>query len=412
MLEVLSTILYILLFVICLSILIVVHELGHLTAAKVFNVYCQEFSVGMGPLIWKHKRKNGETQFSLRAIPFGGYVSMYGEGVELPESVVVDESRGIHGIKKWKQAIILVAGVTMNALLALVIFFVGNIAFEQQKFEYTNKIDVVENSICEVAGLTPQSILSFDDNWDEPSVVMLKEPGRITLNDDSQYDIKVVLQPLNSFKNPAYAFTFYGMEGGVVKPAIVYTENIKKVDINLQTKEENDVFTDHPITINFTDGRMEDCGLRIYVKTFRYSFGQAVKQTFKDFGSSATAVTDGLKMLVTGEVGVDQLSGIVGIGFEAKTILDDLGVSTFIFLWGLISVNLAIFNLLPFPGLDGWQLFVLIIEGITRKKVPEKLKNIFSLIGIGLLLILMLFILFKDIWVYVFKGLFSGIFLW
>ena len=78
--QVLMTILYILLFLVFLSILIIIHELGHLAAAKAFNVYCLEYSIGMGPLLFKHKRKGGETQFSLRAIPFGGYVSMYGEG--------------------------------------------------------------------------------------------------------------------------------------------------------------------------------------------------------------------------------------------------------------------------------------------------------------------------------------------
>ena len=94
----------------------------------------------------------------------------------------------------------------------------------------------------------------------------------------------------------------------------------------------------------------------------------------------------GLGAMVTGKVGVDQMSGIVGIGFEAKTILDELDVATFIYLWGLISVNLAIFNLLPFPGLDGWQLLVLIVEGITHKKIPDKAKNIVSFIGLVILL--------------------------
>ena len=124
--QVLITILYILLFLVLLSVLIIVHELGHLAAAKAFNVYCLEYSIGMGPLLLKKKRKNGETQFSIRAIPFGGYVSMYGEGVELPEGVEVDESRSLNKIKAWKRAIVLLAGVTMNAILALVFFFASN----------------------------------------------------------------------------------------------------------------------------------------------------------------------------------------------------------------------------------------------------------------------------------------------
>ena len=99
---VLTTFLYILLFLVFLSVLIMIHELGHLAAAKAFHVYCLEYSIGMGPLLFKYKRKGGETQLSLRAIPFGGYVSMYGEGVELPEGAIVDQSRSLNAIKPWK----------------------------------------------------------------------------------------------------------------------------------------------------------------------------------------------------------------------------------------------------------------------------------------------------------------------
>ena len=104
--QVLSTILYILLFIVCLSFLIVIHELGHFTAAKIFKVYVMEYSIGFGPALIHKKRKTGETYFSLRIIPFGGYVSMYGEGVELPEGQVIDESRSLEKAKAWKRAII------------------------------------------------------------------------------------------------------------------------------------------------------------------------------------------------------------------------------------------------------------------------------------------------------------------
>ena len=412
----LTTLLYILLFLVCLSILIIIHELGHLTAAKIFNVYCLEFSCGMGPLLWKHKKKDGETQFSLRAIPFGGYVSMYGEGVELPEGVQVDASRSLHGIKKWKQGIIMVAGVTMNAVLALIVFFIGNVACEQHKFTYINQIEVVDGSICADAGLESKAILSVDESWNDTDEFgntkscMLEKTGTITFNDDSTKETWVVLAPATSFRNPIYSYSFYEVKSdGHVNSAISYVENIKSVSLNLRTKIDKETGIDHPIVIDFIDGKMPDCGLRINVETFRYTFGEAVGQSFKDFGKSSTAVVDSLGALVTGKVGVDKMSGIVGIGFEAKTILDELDVATFIFLWGLISVNLAIFNLLPFPGLDGWQLLVLIVEGITRKKIPEKAKNIVSFIGLVLLLGFMAFILIKDLVQYVFIKSFVGL---
>jgi len=407
MLGFLSTLLYIVIFILCLSVLIIVHELGHLTAAKVFKVYCFEFSIGMGPAIWKHKKKGGETQISFRSIPFGGYVAMYGEGMELPEGVQVDASRSLNGIKKWKQAIIIVAGVTMNAILALAVFFFKNAAFDQHQI-ITNAVTVTEGSICDNAGLPNNSILTYDENWADQGSAMMTKNGEITLNDDSVKETKVVLSPTSTFKDPVYIYTFYGIEDGKVKTTISYTPaEFKSIKIYLETKGENS--QTYSFVLNVVDGVLEDSGMRPYVNTYRYSAGEVVTQSFADFGYSATAIIDSFRMMFVGEVGVDELSGIVGIGFEAKNILDTLDISTFVFLWGLISVNLAIVNLLPFPGLDGWQLLVIIVESITRKKFPEKVKNIVSFIGLALLIVLMVAILFKDIWVYILQGLFTGL---
>ena len=155
-------ILDLLLFVLCLSVLIVVHELGHLSAAKAFGVYCFEFSVGFGPALFRGKRKKGETYIALRGIPFGGFVSMYGEENgelkdkenNLPDGIEsIPEHRSLANIKKWKKAIILGAGVTLNALLAILVFFVSNGPWFSQQQLYLNQIEVSENSIAVNEGL-------------------------------------------------------------------------------------------------------------------------------------------------------------------------------------------------------------------------------------------------------------------
>jgi RIP metalloprotease RseP len=118
-----------LLFIVSLGVLIFIHELGHFTMAKLFNVYVKEFSLGFGPVVFK--RKKGETQYSIRALPLGGYVSMYGE-----ETVEVDQTipkeRSLLGIKKYKRALIMSAGILLNFVLAFLLFFVSNVAFEQR----------------------------------------------------------------------------------------------------------------------------------------------------------------------------------------------------------------------------------------------------------------------------------------
>ena len=127
-------------------------------------------------------------------------------------------------------------------------------------------------------------------------------------------------------------------------------------------------------------------------------FGQRLKYTFEDFGSAAGAVFKGLKILFTG--GIRNMSGIVGIFDASATLYSSYTFATYLYFWGLISINLAIFNLLPFPGLDGYQLVVLAVESITKKKIPNKVKTIVSIVGLGLLFTFMIVLVVKDIITY------------
>ena len=144
-----------------------------------------------------------------------------------------------------------------------------------------------------------------------------------------------------------------------------------------------------------TINTFENIGLSFKMKKTWLPFGQRLRYTFEDFGSAAGAVFKGLKVLFTG--GIKNMSGIVGIFDASASLYSQYTFSTYLYFWGLISINLAIFNLLPFPGLDGWQLLVTAIEGISRKKIPAKLKTIMSIIGLALLFGLMIVIVVLDI---------------
>ena len=148
-----------LLFILSLSVLIIIHALGHLSMAKLFKIYCQEFSVGFGPALL-HKRKEGkETYFSIRAIPLGGYVSMFGEGVTLEDGVNIPQSRSLEGVKRYKKAIVVSAGIILNAVLGLVLFSISNICFPLT--QVTSSMSVDQSSLVYQLGVRDEDKLGF-----------------------------------------------------------------------------------------------------------------------------------------------------------------------------------------------------------------------------------------------------------
>ena len=484
--EVLTTILYILLFIVFLSVLIIVHELGHLAAAKAFHVYCLEYSVGMGPLIFKFKRKNGETQFSLRAIPFGGYVSMYGEGVELPEGVEIPPERSLNNIKWWKRAIILVAGVTMNSLLAITFFFISN-CIPQQTYDYINQISIKESSAAYIAGLRSEEYIKVD-NWqyyDEVSNVQrtyFLVDTATTFDGDDSVKYATCFNFTNlSLKNTDFAnFTYIYETKAANELGSVYLvtyeegqtvrfllrsdgpetidvvngtwkigdkalevqdpyqgnykiESIKKVSMDGQlipdfSKYVTPAFTNANIhitkkvpgtgdqegklvdgdvasfDIQQKDGAISTYGCSLYLRTIQLNAGQAFGKSFRDFGESSLLLVRAIGDLFTKPSAWKDTGGIIAVAFETTGVLQNFGFARFLYVWAFISVNLAIFNLLPFPGLDGWQLLVTFVEAATRRKIPDKVKNIVSLIGLGLLLLLMGALIVKDVARYIFMA--------
>ena len=398
--QVLTFILNLVLFLVSLGVLITIHELGHFMTAKLFKVYCIEFSIGFGPKFFKRKKKGGETTFSIGSIPLGGYVLMYGEGTELPDGVVIGEERSLEGVKKWKRAIILSAGIVLNMVLGMALFFVSNTALPYYYFHGDNQTLIIDSSV----------------NFNESTYVLGFLPNKVRDNPKLEDGVKLYLPFVDGEAASAagvddsyITLLDEGKIANIPDFTKVYTANDFVIDdsfvANISTYELNDdgeainqTFYDLIFTI-VSPGLNEPLAFASLGMSFTFtrqwrSFGDALKATWQDFAYANTAVVRGIGMLFTGS---GEVSGIVGIFSTSSTILADFGFASYLYLWGLISVNLAIFNLLPFPGLDGWQLLVTAIEAITRKKVPTKVKAIISAVGLVLLFGLMIFITIKDI---------------
>ncbi|MCH4285024.1 MULTISPECIES: RIP metalloprotease RseP [Bacillota] len=341
-------------FVLILSVIIIIHELGHLIAAKHFGVYCKEFSIGMGPMIYQ--KQVGETAWSVRALPIGGYVAMAGETLEDDgeDEEDIPFERTINGIKPWKQIIVMAAGAIMNILLAWVIF-VGITAYQGQIAIPGSPVitSFSENSPAEKAG--------FKVNDEIIKVQNGTHSEKVDEFDD-------VVEFINYFQGET-TFTVLrdGKEVEVkMTPVLDEEENIYKMGVyhdNYDVKKINLL--------------------------------EAIPYGTQKMVDSVSTILNSLGKLIQG-IGLKNLSGPVGI-FKMTDQITQTGFLTTMAFVGLLSVNVGIFNLLPIPILDGGRIFITLIEMLIGRKLSERVQNVIMTIGLVAIVALMLYATWNDI---------------
>ena len=334
------------------SFLIFVHELGHFITAKLSGVQVNEFAMFMGPAIWK--KKKGETLYSIRCIPIGGYCAMEGE------DELTDNPRAFRKAKWWKQLIILVAGSFMNFVAGVLIMV---IVFMPAKGFVTTTISEIEQGSLIGGEYGLQAGDTFLEIDGEKIYVQSDLSTILSLNPGEVHDIvverngeKVVLNDFEMKK-----VTFPG-------------EDTARFGISFITEEA--------------------------------TFATKLSYAWKNVLNAGRIVRLSLQMLVTGQVGIADMAGPVGIvdqmsdvADEAETKLD--AVLSMRYFGGFIAINLAIMNMLPIPALDGGRVFALLITTvivkITKKPVNPKVEGYIHGVGMVLLLAFMALIMFKDI---------------
>lgn len=380
-----------LLFVLSLGLLVFIHELGHFVAAKAFGVYVREFSLGFGPKLISFKR--GETTYSIKAFPLGGYVAMYGEEVSL-EGIDIPRSRSLLGISKPKRAVIMSAGVILNFILAFILFFLSNWGFTQQQL--TNQLVIETGSLGSQAGMQTGEVLDFNALAEQTEPLVTSDPSRtyrLRIQDPESYDAT-----LNDILDVGYV----DLANTWVRFVPTSLDDFIDLSLPIRTYTSSTEFTTRSVDVRWSAIAIEDgfdwapLGISFYIYTVDYTFVEAIDASWRDWTRGVSLIFNTVIGFFAGE-NLDQVGGIVAIFTTSSSVLENLGLGTYIFLWGLISVNLAIFNLLPFPGLDGWHLLVITIEGIMRREIPSTLKNVLSLIGFFILMSLMILLIFRDI---------------
>lgn len=366
-----ATFINILLFVVVLSVLILVHEFGHFIVAKKSGIRVDEFALGFPPKLWG--KKFGETLYSINLLPFGGFVKIFGEDPNDENTNGPDRARSFVHKPRYIQAMVLVAGVTFNFLFAGILLSVGFMvgmpsSVDDGYAKYTKDKHILitmvsESSPAGIAGLkvgdTIVSVVADDS--------ALQADTLTTTN---------IQQLISSHANE--------------KVAVIYKRN---------GETNTDLITPVP---NAIEGRSEPAiGVAMdQVGTVVLPIHLAIFEGFKFAGSLFVETLKGLYHLLTGLFsGHSELSqvtgpvGIVGMVGEASR----MGVIYLVTFTSLISINLAVINLLPFPALDGGRLLFVGIEAIKRSPINSKVTNTLNFAGFAILISLMVAVTFHDV---------------
>ncbi len=335
-----NTVYPILIAILFFELIIIIHEGGHFVAARLMKIKVNEFSIGMGPKIFQFTKK--DTKYSLRWVLFGGYCSMEGEDSDS------EDENAFHKKKVIQRIFVVAAGAIMNLILGFIIVL---IIVSSQNLVGTNQIAKFEES-----ALSAQTGLQVGD------------------------EIKSI----------------DGMR--------VYTTN--DISTGLSRSRDNTVDMivlrdgqEKSITVEFEMDEYEGTKylkMDFWLKGVPKTFSNVLSQTCKEFASYARMVFLSVHDLLVGQYGLKDLSGPVG---AVSVVSDAVKTSMYSVLkiMALLTINIGLFNLFPIPALDGWRLFVLIGEGITRKKLPSKAEYIINAVGLILLLGLMCVVTFSDI---------------
>lgn len=317
-------------------LLIFVHELGHFIVAKACGVKVNEFAIGMGPAIFK--KQKGETLYAVRLFPIGGFCAMEGEDEDS------EDDRAFNNKPAWQRALVLTAGSFMNLLTAVVLMIV--IAFVVGQATTTVN-EVLDDSPAYRAGMmSGDRIVEVDgtavDEWNDV----------ITYIGESSRDTADIVVERDGAQQTLTAALEYDKESGR-----------NKIGITPEMK--------HSVA---------------------GSVGSGMKNTW----NMTVMMYKVIKQLFTGDVSVSELSGPVGIVYAVNQSAK-AGVIYVVYLASLLSLNLAIMNMLPFPALDGGRLLFLLIRKITGKRITDAIEGKIHFIGIILLMVLIVYVTWNDI---------------
>lgn len=334
--------------ILAFCVIIIIHELGHFTAAKLCGIKVNEFALGMGPVIFRKKGK--ETEYVIRALPIGGSCSMEGEGDDS------DNPRAFNRKPVWQRMIVILAGPVMNLILG---FFAALIY------------------ICTVANVGTTTVSAFPDSSLCSSQLQVGDQIISVENTHvwTTYDIQYKLQNNSGRMSD--------------KGELLLNFKVKR---NGETLELKDV----PFMMETDEDGNSSIIYGFYVQPLERNFLTVLEYSGRETASISRMILFTIADLFKGKYGLKDLSGPVGtVTVVSQSV--SYGLPSFMYLFAFITVNVGVFNLLPIPALDGCRFLFLVIEAIRRKPLKPEVEGIVHLVGFGLLMLLMLVVTFGDI---------------
>ena len=337
-------------FILILGAIVLVHEFGHFIFSKIFGVYVYEFSIGMGPKILHYKKKNGETEYCIRLIPIGGFVSLAGEDAD--DNKKIPEERKLYSKPVWQRFLIMVAGVMNNFIFAFLLLFVMALIY----------------------GSTTTKPIVNDVTAGMPAEAVGIQKGDTVVSIDGQ--------KISSFSEiQLYLQTSEGKEMEIGLKDASGNKRVVKVTPDKTTGEDGKE--------KYVIGIVLDTKInKGFISSLKYA-GETTLSLYKLMFTT-------IKQLFNGRASVKDLSGPVGI-YTIVSEESKAGLQNILYLTAYLSINVGFINLLPFPAFDGGRVVFLIIEKIRRKRVPAKVEAIVNGTGFALLILLMIFVTFNDI---------------
>ena len=373
-------------------VLISLHEFGHFIMAKMSGVTVHEFSIGMGPAIFKKQGK--ETLYSVRIFPVGGYCKLEGEDSES------DNPKAFCNQKWWKRFLVISAGAILNLILGFVLVVIM-VSVQPHKKGESNVIttpvikEIIKGSYMEDTGILPgDEIVSINGNKVHIYNDISLYTSKLEVDEYVEIGIKRGNKKFLFKLKPSMSETTYNYGENSVeivtkindtkeRKVYEYTENDRGLVKDVIGKSA----TDKRLILGFMAATEEVSAFNILPYSYNYT-GFVVRMVYRSLWD-----------MVTGKTGFREVSGPVGIIDAVNTAVNtgEYMAVNLLSLTALLSINLGIFNLLPLPALDGGRLFFMLIELIRRKKIPPEKEGMVHAIGLMLLLLLSVVIFYNDI---------------